>query len=36
LAPGKYRVTFKDSRGKVLQEKEVSLESSPVEVAFGG
>jgi hypothetical protein len=36
LAPGKYRIRFKDSSGKVLQEKEVALESSPVEVMFGG
>ena len=36
LAPGTYRVRFKDSSGKVLEEKKVVLADSPVEVTFGG
>ena len=34
LAPGTYRIRFRDSTGRVLQEKEATLVSSPVEVAF--
>ncbi len=36
LAPGSYHVRFRDSTGKVLQEKAVELVASPVEVSFGG
>ena len=36
LAPGTYRVRFKDSGGKILEEKEVVLVASPVDLTFGG
>jgi hypothetical protein len=35
LAPGTYRVRFKNSSGTVLEEKVVELLASPVEVTFG-
>ena len=35
LAAGTYRVRFRDSTGKLLEEKEVSLVRDPVDVTFG-
>jgi len=36
LAAGTYRVRFKDSSGRILEERRVSLSDAPVEVTFGG